>query len=82
MDRNLIVKFFDFLMFIIFLEGKLRIEVDLVIGLLGYFDLLYVYIKVVIEYIDVYSFGVLLMVFFIGKLVFVFISFDGDFISY
>ncbi|CAN7032324.1 unnamed protein product [Brassica oleracea var. botrytis] len=48
-------------------EGKSRLEVDSVIGSLGYLDPLYAYTKVVTEYTDVYSFGVLLMVFLTGK---------------
>ncbi|CAN7140078.1 unnamed protein product [Brassica rapa subsp. narinosa] len=60
-------------------EGKSRIEVDLVIGSLGYLDPSY---ALVTEYTDVYSFGVLLMVFLTGKPALVSTSSDGDPTSY
>ncbi|WZZ21425.1 hypothetical protein YC2023_122812 [Brassica napus] len=81
-DRNLTAKFSDFSMSITLPEGKSRIEVDLVIGSLGYLDPSYAYTKVVTEYTDVYSFGVLLMVFLTGKPALVSTSSDGDPTSY
>ncbi|KAF8102634.1 LOW QUALITY PROTEIN: hypothetical protein N665_0198s0327 [Sinapis alba] len=67
LDRNLTAKFSDLSMSITLPEGKSRIEVDSVIGSLGYLDPSYAYTKVVTEYTDVYSFGVLLMVFLTEK---------------
>ncbi|KAF3566298.1 hypothetical protein DY000_02017541 [Brassica cretica] len=78
LDRNLTAKFSDLSMSITLPEGKSRLEVDSVIGSLGYLDPLYAYTKVVTEYTDVYSFGVLLMVFLTGKPALVSTSSGGD----
>ncbi|KAG2299553.1 hypothetical protein Bca52824_036025 [Brassica carinata] len=78
LDRNLTPKFSDLSMSITLPEGKSRIEVDSVIGALGYLDPSYAYTKVVTEYTDVYSFGVLLMIFLTGKQALVSTSSGGD----
>lgn len=59
------VKFSGFNNFVLILEGEKFVEDMVVEGIFGYFDYNYMVIGVVIENIDVYGFGVFMIIFLI-----------------
>ncbi|ESQ44306.1 hypothetical protein EUTSA_v10006070mg [Eutrema salsugineum] len=76
LDKNWTTKLSDLSFSISLDEGKSQIEAEDVVGTYGYLDPLYFATRLVTEYTDVYSFGVLLMVLLTGRPVYFTVS-DG-----
>ncbi|CAL9246002.1 unnamed protein product [Arabidopsis halleri] len=70
LDKNWTANLSDLSFSISLDEGKSQIEAEDVLGTYGYLDPLYFATRIVTEYTDVYSFGVLLMVVMTGRSVY------------